>query len=362
MQIKIDNGNHIVFSANNNFIDFCKKIKSDHLIKEIAPNFLFFDSKNKIKWNLNLAGVLFNFLKNKEDRIPNANIFVYLEILKFLIFKKSATVYDLVGKSKIYKTFWEPLTIGVMNTSPKKASATLLSNVLKQTIFKGPKKCVILQPLENWDETLIKKAQEKIRCDGGKIFFSNILKKINLDDNGNVNELIFIKKKIKVLKDDRVILAIPPTNLMKFINHLNLPVNYNTILNIHFDVYSKDINFFTKPIVGFINSTSDWMFVKKNHLSITISDANKYNDIDSQKIADKVWKEVCMTIGKRIKFKNFQIIREKKATYVQSPSNVKLIKNINNIPKNLILAGDWTQHNLPCTIEASIISGKRAVE
>ena len=200
MQIKIDNGNHIVFSANNNFIDFCKKIKSDHLIKEIAPNFLFFDSKNKIKWNLNLAGGLFNFLKNKEDRIPNANIFVYLEILKFLIFKKSATVYDLVGKSKIYKTFWEPLTIGVMNTSPKKASATLLSNVLKQTIFKGPKKCVILQPLENWDETLIKKAQEKIRCDGGKIFFSNILKKINLDDNGNVNELIFIKKKNKSFK------------------------------------------------------------------------------------------------------------------------------------------------------------------
>ena len=85
MQIKIDNGNHIVFSANNNFIDFCKKIKSDHLIKEIAPNFLFFDSKNKIKWNLNLAGGLFNFLKNKEDRIPNANIFVYLENLNFNI-------------------------------------------------------------------------------------------------------------------------------------------------------------------------------------------------------------------------------------------------------------------------------------
>ena len=52
------------------------------------------------------------------------------------MFKKSATVYDLVGKSKIYKTFWEPLTIGVMNTSPKRASATLLSNVLKQTIFR----------------------------------------------------------------------------------------------------------------------------------------------------------------------------------------------------------------------------------
>ena len=83
MQIKIDNGNHIVFSANNNFIDFCKKIKSDHLIKEIAPNFLFFDSKNKIKWNLNLAGGLFNFLKIKKIEYLTQ---IFLYIWKYLNF------------------------------------------------------------------------------------------------------------------------------------------------------------------------------------------------------------------------------------------------------------------------------------
>ena len=26
------------------------------------------------------------------------------------------------------------------------------------------------------------------------------------------------------------------------------------------------------------------------------------------------------------------------------------------------IVGDWTQYNLPCTIEASILSGKNAIE
>ena len=38
------------------------------------------------------------------------------------------------------------------------------------------------------------------------------------------------------------------------------------------------------------------------------------------------------------------------------------IKNISKLPTNLSLAGDWTQTDLPCTIEGSILSGKKAVE
>ena len=51
---------------------------------------------------------------------------------------------------KFSKTFWEPFTLAVMNTSPKYASAKVLSKVLKETLFKGKKKCLIYQPNENW--------------------------------------------------------------------------------------------------------------------------------------------------------------------------------------------------------------------
>jgi len=57
----------------------------------------------------------------------------------------------------------------------------------------------------------------------------------------------------------------------------------------------------------------------------------------------------------------FQVVKEKKATVEQSPANFELVKNINELPKNLSICGDWTQTSLPCTIEASILSGKKAV-
>ena len=66
--------------------------------------------------------------------------------------------------------------------------------------------------------------------------------------------------------------------------------------------------------------------------------------------------------AKKIKMPFYRIIKEKTATFIQSPENFEKIKKIENLPKNLIISGDWTQNNLPCTIEGSIMSGKKAVE
>ena len=70
---------------------------------------------------------------------------------------------ELVGGSKIFKTFWEPFTLAVMNTSPKYASAKVLSKVLKETLFKGKKNCLIYQPNENWRKSLIEPAVEFLK-------------------------------------------------------------------------------------------------------------------------------------------------------------------------------------------------------
>ena len=159
---------------------------------------------------------------------------------------------------------------------------------------------------------------------------------------------------------DKVLLSIPPTNVSKLLNQLKLPDEYNTILNIHFKINLKDINLFDYPIVGFINTISQWIFIKKDHISVTVSDANILNSVDANVIVKDVWTEICLYLNKKIHYESFQIVREKKATYIQSPINRNLIKKLKNTPDNLILSGDWTQYNLPCTIEASILSGKNA--
>ena len=285
----------------------------------------------------------------------------YFSLIKFLFVSKNSSVFEIVGNSNIFKTFWEPLTLGVMNTAPQMASAKVLSNVLKETIYKGEKFCRIFQPKKNWNETLIKPSIIQIKKNGGQINFGNLLKKIDVTDN-YVNELSFINHKIKVNKNDKVIIAIPPTNLSKLLGNCSLPEQYNTILNLHFKIKQRDLKLFQKPIVGFINSITQWVFVKSNHLSITVSNANDLNITNTEELIANVWNEIRKYIKKKIIYESVQIVREKKATYVQSPNNINLVKKFNKIPENMIIAGDWTQYNLPCTIEASILSGKNAIE
>ena len=83
-------------------------------------------------------------------------------------------------------------------------------------------------------------------------------------------------------------------------------------MNIHYKVSSKNQKLFKNEILGFINTISQWVFIKKNCISITVSDANKFNSLDSDKITKEVWKEVCAFLGKNIQYENAKIIKEKK--------------------------------------------------
>ena len=354
--LEIDNGNHLVFSANNNFFNFCKIVGSQKTLKTLPSCLNFYDVKKKKKWELSFEKKIKEILNNYP--IPNTNFFDYLSILKFIFVKRKSTVFQLVGNSNIYREFWEPLTLAVMNTSPKLASAQILSNVLKVTFFKGKKHCLIYQPEENWGKTLIDPAISFIQK---KINFNESLKKISFKD-GKISELIFTKRVIKIKNSDRVVFAIPPTNLNKLFPEFKLPTNYNTILNVHFKINRNDIYLFDKKIIGFINTKSHWMFVKNQYISITISDANNFNSMDSSEIANIIWQEMCEYVKKKITYESFQIVREKKATYIQTPKNIEMIINFKKKTLPFSFAGDWTQSNLPCTIEASILSGKKAID
>ena len=118
-----------------------------------------------------------------------------MSFLKFLFVKNNTTVNDLVGKSKIFTTFWEPLTLAVMNTSPDLASAKVLSNVLKETIFKGKKNCLIYQPIKNWGKSLIEPAVKFIKKNKVKINYNETLRAVDTNQ-GKIKELVFTKKKV----------------------------------------------------------------------------------------------------------------------------------------------------------------------
>ena len=363
MQIQIDNGNHIVLSANNNFYEFCEIVGSASSIKKIPPIFNFFNLKDKHHWKLDLYKNKPHFLIfNKEKRIPNSKLSDYLSLINFLFVKKNTKVEDITNKhSAIFKNFWEPFTLGIMNTSPKQASANVLSNVLKRTLFKGKDFCFVYQPQINWNETLIEPAMKFLKKRKKKIYFNHLLKKIEIKDN-KIDKLFFDNLTINLKTSDKVILATPLNVFGKFFPNILIPCEYNTILNIHYKLSDSILKRFKSEIIGMIESKSQWIFVKKGHISITISDANRLENMPNTMIAELVWKEVCEYLNEGLDLPIYRVIKEKKATYNQSPENNNLIQNINTLPQNLLIAGDWTQNKLPCTIEGSILSGKKAIE
>ena len=59
------------------------------------------------------------------------------------------------------------------------------------------------------------------------------------------------------------------------------------------------------------------------------------------------------------------MVKEKRATFAQTPAQVKLRPGTRSRFANLYLAGDWIDTGLPATIESAVRSGRmaaRAVE
>ncbi len=55
-----------------------------------------------------------------------------------------------------------------------------------------------------------------------------------------------------------------------------------------------------------------------------------------------------------------RVVKEKRATFAQTPAAMALRAKTRTAFRNLFLAGDWTDTGLPATIEGAIRSGRAA--
>ncbi|RLD66410.1 MAG: amine oxidase, partial [Bacteroidetes bacterium] len=68
------------------------------------------------------------------------------------------------------------------------------------------------------------------------------------------------------------------------------------------------------------------------------------------------------TILTNIVIKDYVVLKEKRATFISDLDSVNQRNSISNPYSNLFLVGDWTNTELPATIEGAIKSGKDVVE
>jgi uncharacterized protein with NAD-binding domain and iron-sulfur cluster len=127
------------------------------------------------------------------------------------------------------------------------------------------------------------------------------------------------------------------------------------------------------PFVGFIGTTTQWLFNKRRifmqrgethpgYMSFVISGARKLVEYSNDDLLEIVLNDLHTMIpaSREAKVVKSIVLKEKQATMAPDLRSHDLRPTAKTPIPNCFLAGDWIQTGLPATIESAVISGRAA--
>jgi hypothetical protein len=110
--------------------------------------------------------------------------------------------------------------------------------------------------------------------------------------------------------------------------------------------------------VGVIGGAAEWIFRKRGVLSVTVSAADRFVERAAPELRELFWHDVALAY--RLPSRPVpaaRIVKERRATFLASPEQLKRRPQQTTAWRNLLLAGDYVETGLPATIEGAIRSG-----
>jgi squalene-associated FAD-dependent desaturase len=361
--VEIDNGNHLLLSGNSAAMAFLDEVGSRHtLLQGDAAAFPFVDFADNSRWVVRPnAGPLPWWLLFPGRRVPGTRVSDYLSALRLRQAGPDTTVtMCLDSKTQAYRRFWEPLVVAVLNTHPDEAAARLLWPVLVETFGRGEAACRPCIARTGLSATFIEPAVTTLLHRGAEIRFNTRLRSI-ASDGDRVGELQFAKSAVTVGGSDVVVLAVAASVAASLVPGLTTPCASRPIVNAHYRAEDRVTPPAAVPFLGIIDGTAEWLFVRNRIISVTVSAATEIVDMDADRLAALLWSDVVRALGLQAEeLPPYRIVKERRATFAQTPDEVARRPGPKTSFANLYLAGDWTDTGLPATIEGAIRSGNRA--
>ena len=356
----IDNGNHLVLSGNHAVTGFAEAIGSAaHLVGPPAAEFPFVDLASNERWRLRISDGLPWWVFDAKRRVPGTRLTEYLRLVWLLRVTSDARVGDIIDCSgPLYHRLVHPLLLAALNIEPREGSAMLASAVVRETLAQGGRACRPLIARDGLGPTFIEPALKHLRERDVEMKLDHELHAIRFSD-GRIAELDFGADTVTLGADDMVILAVPSHAAASLVPGLSTPQGHRAIANAHFRI---DVPAGVPPMLGIINGTIEWVFAFDGRLSVTISNADRLMDVPRAMLAQNIWQEVSRATGVAGELPPWQIVRERRATFVATPEENAKRPAARTQWNNLIMAGDWTATGLPATLESAVRSGNRAAE
>jgi hypothetical protein len=226
--------------------------------------------------------------------------------------------------------------------------------MLAATLGRGGAACRPLLPRIGLSESFVEPALARLRAKGAEIRFGARLRALIFGPD-RVSDLVFEAASIALDRADGVILAVPAAIAARLVPGLIVPDRHSPIVNAHFRC--------TPPagapfFVGVIGGAAEWIFRKRGVLSVTVSAADRFVERAAPELRDLFWRDVAVAYRlPALPVPPARIVKERRATFLASPEQLKRRPQQKTTWRNLLLAGDYVDTGLPATIEGAIRSG-----
>jgi len=359
----IDNGNHLVFSGNHAVAEHLRMTGADgSMIDPGRAVFPFFDLATGNRWTLHMnEGRIPWWIASPSRRIPRTRAIDYLSLGLFAIAGEGERVSEVVTPShRLFRSLIEPIAVAVLNASAEEGAAKLLWPVILETFGRGGRACHPLIARQGLSMSLVDPAVRRLGELGVDIAFTHRLREFELRGHTVVG-LSFIGHDVALAEGDTVVLAVPHRVAGLLLPDVTVPEGSRAIVNAHFRLPA------TVPLrdglhfLALLNGTAHWLFFRDDVVSATVSAAEAIVDLPAEEIAARIWADVARAVDAPAEpLPPYRIVKEKTATFAQTPPEVARRPAGKTSYFNLFLAGDWTATGLPATIEGALRSGRTA--
>ncbi|MGQ0662106.1 MAG: hydroxysqualene dehydroxylase HpnE [Pseudomonadota bacterium] len=360
----LDNGGHVILSANRAAFDYLDAIGGRQGMIEIAPPaFPFLDLETGGTWTLRPnAGPIPWWVFAPSRRIPGTRARDYLGAWRLLAAGADDTVAGRLSPHTLaFKRLWAPLATAVMNADPREAAARPLGRMLLETFARGGAGCRPWLARDGLSAAFVDPALAVLQRAGAGFRPGWRLTRLDFATE-RVSGLRFDDRAVAVGPGEAVVLALPPRATGDLVPQLGIgegPLAASrAIVNAHFRLDAPAVLPSGQPLLGLVGGLAQWLIARADVVSVTVSAAGALADLPEDEILPRLWRDVARALGRPAATPAVaRLIKEKRATFAQLPQAFRARPGPRTKWENLMLAGDWTDTGLPATIEGAIRSG-----
>ena len=383
--LTIDNGQHIVMGCYHAFLRLMNRMGTRDRLAESAGLSVDYVAPGG-KWSrlaaaglpapLHLLAGLFNFSElGTADRMAILRMGIALKFGAPPGAKETVMVW-LARQNQTagaMRALWEPFCLAALNEPLETASARLLHETLRRSLFGAKTDSAIFFSRVGLSDLFRPEAERLLRATGGGLHYGMQIGELHFDHD----RVRATTARGEAVAADVFISTLPWTALRGLLpegSDLRTQLEKISpagILNIHL---LSDRKLFDAPFAGLLDSPFHWVFDRSDHLpherqgreflyAITMSAAGEA--WLTQK-SDDILAAVRAELGrffpavKEAKFMRELVIKTKDATFAATPGAEMARPGAETSWKNFYLAGDWTNTGLPATLEGAALSGEAA--